>query len=60
MPLPRLHFNAYQTAEMLTPELIHRESDDGVELKKMKKEENSEDAGEDQENDVKKEESDDS
>ena len=46
-------------AELLTPKFMYRGSDDGVESKKMKKEENGEDAGE-QENGVKKEESDDS
>ena len=47
-------------AELLTLTLINRESDDGTVLKKIKKDEDSEDAGEPQGDEVKKEGSDES
>ena len=46
--------------DLLTLRIVYRESDDGVVLKKVKKDEDSEDAGEEQGNGVKKEDSDDS
>lgn len=60
MLLSKLHFNAYHKADLLTLRNGYSESDDGVTLKKIKKEKDSEDAGEEQGNVVNKEDSDDS